>query len=67
MGKNAGTEFVDSIFEPDRQLEVTEKFMSSTKKARAVSFSSDRHVGRVYVRESERSVSSVTSSQFFSG
>ncbi|KAA8576871.1 hypothetical protein EYC84_006913 [Monilinia fructicola] len=29
LGKNAGTEFVDSIFGRDRQLEQTEKFMAS--------------------------------------
>jgi len=29
LGKNAGTEFVDSIFGRDRQLEATEKLMSS--------------------------------------
>lgn len=31
LGKNAGTEFVDSIFGRDRQLEATEKFMSSIR------------------------------------
>ena len=31
LGKNAGTEFVDSIFGRDRQLEQTEKFMSSIR------------------------------------
>jgi len=31
LGKNAGTEFVDSIFGRDRQLENTEKFMSSIR------------------------------------
>jgi len=31
LGKNAGTEFVDSIFGRDRQLEHTEKFMSSIR------------------------------------
>lgn len=31
LGKNAGTEFVDSIFGRDRQLENTEKFMASTR------------------------------------
>ncbi|KAK2629790.1 hypothetical protein QTJ16_000610 [Diplocarpon rosae] len=31
LGKNAGTEFVDSIFGRDRQLEGTEKFMSSVR------------------------------------
>ena len=31
LGKHAGTEFVDSIFGPDRQLEVTEEFMSSIR------------------------------------
>ena len=31
LGKNAGTEFVDSIFGRDRQLESTEKFMSSIR------------------------------------
>jgi t-SNARE complex subunit (syntaxin) len=29
LAKNAGTEFVDSIFGRDRQLDATEKFMSS--------------------------------------
>lgn len=31
LGKNAGTEFVDSIFGRDRQLEQTEKFMASIR------------------------------------
>jgi hypothetical protein len=31
LGKNAGTEFVDSIFGRDRQLESTEKFMASIR------------------------------------
>jgi hypothetical protein len=31
LGKNAGTEFVDSIFGRDRQLEATEKFMASIR------------------------------------
>ncbi|KAH9203756.1 hypothetical protein DL95DRAFT_500675 [Leptodontidium sp. 2 PMI_412] len=31
LGKNAGSEFVDTIFGPDRQLEATEKFMSSIR------------------------------------
>ena len=31
LGKNAGTEFVDSIFGRDRQLENTEKFMASIR------------------------------------
>lgn len=31
LGKNAGTEFVDSIFGRDRQLDATEKFMSSIR------------------------------------
>ncbi|KAG9231715.1 hypothetical protein BJ875DRAFT_109673 [Amylocarpus encephaloides] len=31
LGKNAGTEFVDSIFGRDRQLEHTEKFMASIR------------------------------------
>lgn len=31
LGKNAGIEFVDSIFGRDRQLESTEKFMSSIR------------------------------------
>ncbi|KAG9248405.1 hypothetical protein BJ878DRAFT_476561 [Calycina marina] len=31
LGKNAGTEFVDSIFGRDRQLEATEKFMTSIR------------------------------------
>lgn len=31
LGKNAGTEFVDSIFGRDRELESTEKFMSSIR------------------------------------
>ncbi|PBP24459.1 vegetative cell wall protein gp1 [Diplocarpon rosae] len=31
LGKNAGTEFVDSIFGRDRQLEGTEKFMSAVR------------------------------------
>ncbi|TEY23245.1 hypothetical protein BOTCAL_1496g00020 [Botryotinia calthae] len=31
LGKNAGTEFVDSIFGRDRQLEHTEKFMASVR------------------------------------
>ncbi|CZR65283.1 uncharacterized protein PAC_15183 [Phialocephala subalpina] len=31
LGKNAGTEFVDSIFGRDRELEATEKFMSSIR------------------------------------
>jgi hypothetical protein len=31
LGKNAGTEFVDSIFGRDRQLEVTEKLMASIR------------------------------------
>ena len=31
LGKNAGTEFVDYIFGRDRQLEATEKFMSSIR------------------------------------
>jgi hypothetical protein len=31
LGKNAGTEFVDSIFGRDRQLEFTEKFLSSVR------------------------------------
>jgi hypothetical protein len=31
LGKNAGTEFVDSIFGRDRQLDQTEKFMSSIR------------------------------------
>lgn len=31
LGKNAGTEFVDSIFGRERQLEQTEKFMSSIR------------------------------------
>ena len=31
VGKNAGIEFVDSIFGPDRQLEATEKFMQSIR------------------------------------
>ncbi|APA06667.1 hypothetical protein SS1G_04752 [Sclerotinia sclerotiorum 1980 UF-70] len=31
LGKNAGTEFVDSIFGRDRQLEQTEKFMASVR------------------------------------
>jgi len=31
LGKNAGTEFVDSIFGRDRQLDNTEKFMSSIR------------------------------------
>jgi hypothetical protein len=31
LGKNAGTEFVDSVFGRDRQLENTEKFMASIR------------------------------------
>lgn len=31
MGKNAGTEFVDSIFGRDRELETTEKIMTSIR------------------------------------
>ena len=31
MGKNAGTEFVDSIFGRDRELENTEKLMNSIR------------------------------------
>lgn len=31
LGKNAGTEFVDSIFGRDRMLDTTEKFMASTR------------------------------------
>jgi len=31
LGKNAGTEFVDSIFGRDRELEATEKFMSNMR------------------------------------
>lgn len=31
LGKNAGTEFVDSIFGRDRQLDFTEKFMTSIR------------------------------------
>jgi hypothetical protein len=31
LGKNAGTEFVDSIFGRDRQLDATEKFMASIR------------------------------------
>lgn len=31
MGKNAGTEFVDSIFGRDRELETTEKIMTSVR------------------------------------
>jgi hypothetical protein len=31
LGKNAGTEFVDSIFGRDRELEQTEKFMSAIR------------------------------------
>jgi hypothetical protein len=31
MGKNAGTEFVDSIFGRDRELENTEKIMSNVR------------------------------------
>jgi ubiquitin-protein ligase len=31
LGKNAGTEFVDTLFGRDRQLEDTEKFMSSIR------------------------------------
>ncbi|CZR59494.1 uncharacterized protein PAC_09386 [Phialocephala subalpina] len=31
LDENAGTEFVDTIFGQDRQLEATEKFMSSTR------------------------------------
>ncbi|RDW66431.1 hypothetical protein BP6252_10066 [Coleophoma cylindrospora] len=31
LGKNAGTEFVDSIFGRDRQLDQTEKFMASIR------------------------------------
>jgi len=31
LGKNAGTEFVDSIFGRDRELDATEKFMSSIR------------------------------------
>ncbi|KAL3420594.1 vegetative cell wall protein gp1 [Phlyctema vagabunda] len=31
LGKNAGTEFVDSIFGRDRQLDSTEKFMASIR------------------------------------
>jgi len=31
MGKNAGTEFVDSIFGRDRELERTEKWMNSIR------------------------------------
>ena len=31
LGKNAGTEFVDSLFGRDRQLEDTERFMSSIR------------------------------------
>ena len=31
LGKNAGTQFVDSIFGRDRQLEATEKFMAGLR------------------------------------
>ena len=31
MGKNAGTEFVDSIFGRDRYLEATEKVMNNVR------------------------------------
>lgn len=31
LGKNAGTGFVNTLFGPDRQLDVTEKFMSSIR------------------------------------
>ena len=31
MGKNAGIEFVESIFGRDRQLEITEKLMNSVR------------------------------------
>ena len=31
LGKKAGTEFVDSIFGRDRQLEATEKFITSIR------------------------------------